>query len=125
MLERLTNVAKSVVGNSYSPYSNFRVAAALVTEKGEIFSGVNVENASYGITICAERNAIFSAITKGSRTIDTIVIYVPGDQPVAPCGACRQVIREFSNHARVVSVCDADKVFDTSIDELLPYPFSI
>jgi cytidine deaminase len=89
--------------NAHAPYSNFKVGAALVTTKGEIFSGCNVENASYGMTNCAERTAIFSAVASlGSKMeIDAIAIVNDHDVPCSPCGACRQVIYEFGPNATV------------------------
>ena len=123
-LEHLIAAAKAAAKNSYSPYSQFVVASAFCNDQGEIFTGINVENASYGLSICAERNAIFSAATQGNRTIDTLVIYTPTETATPPCGACRQVINEFSSDARIVSVCDSDDRIDTTIDQLLPGSFS-
>lgn len=122
-LEALKETAKAVSKNSYSPYSKFPVSAAFTNDEGKVFTGVNVENASFGLTLCAERNAIFSAVTQGSTTIDTMVIYTPTEKATPPCGACRQVIAEFSSTARVVSICDSDDVLDTTIAELLPSNF--
>ena len=124
-IEKLKAAAIDVAKNSYSPYSKFTVAAAFYNEQGEMFTGVNVENASYGLTICAERNAICSSVSKGSTSIHTLVIYTPTDKPTPPCGACRQFIKEFSEQARVISICDSDEVCDTTIAELLPGSFSL
>ncbi len=122
-LQRLIDEAKRVCSESYAPYSNFRVGAALLSKDGRIFSGANVESASYGLTICAERNAIFSGVSNGNTSIAVMVIYTPTDLPTAPCGACRQVIREFSTEAMIFSVCDSDERIETSIAELLPSSF--
>ena len=124
-VEQLKQLARQVVQHSYSPYSRFPVAAAYCDEDGRVFTGVNVENASYGLSFCAERNAICSAISQGSRTIHTLVVYTPTSAPTPPCGACRQFIREFSASARVISICDSDRVLDTTIAELLPASFQL
>jgi cytidine deaminase len=116
-------VAKEASRQSYSPYSNFRVGAAILAEDGQIFSGCNVENASYGLTICAERNAVFQMAAKGRRKILMVVIYTPTEIPAAPCGACRQVINEFGAEALVVSVCDTEQILRKRISELLPEAF--
>ena len=94
--------------HAYCPYSHFRVGAAVLTDRGEIFAGCNVENASYGLTICAERNAVFQAVAQadGPLVIRAVVVYTPTAEPTAPCGACRQVINEFGPDAEVLSICD-------------------
>src|SRR5246127_493002 len=101
--ERLLQAARSAMEHAYAPYSNFRVGAALLTENGEIFVGCNVENASYGMTNCAERTAIFSAVAELGPRIEVSAIAVVNDQgvPCSPCGACRQVIYEFGPDAVV------------------------
>lgn len=123
-IEALKIQAKNVAKNSYSPYSKFTVAAVFISGEGRVFSGVNVENGSYGLTICAERNAIFSAVTQGSHDIATMVIYTPTDKPTPPCGACRQVIAEFSSSAEIISICDGEEELSYTIDQLLPSSFS-
>lgn len=122
-IEPLRQAAASASQRSYSPYSRFPVGAAVLTESGEIFAATNVENASYGLTICAERNAIFQAVGKGSRRIKALLVYTPTGDPTAPCGACRQVIHEFGPQADIFSVCDSDKVFHHKLSELLPEAF--
>ena len=124
-IETLKLKAKEAAKYSYAPYSQFTVAAAFVTEDGRVFTGVNVENASYGLTICAERNAIFSAVTQGATTIDTMVIYTPTAKPTPPCGACRQVIAEFSSSAKIISFCDGEEEIFQTISQLLPGSFSL
>ena len=101
--ERLVAAAREALKNAYAPYSKFRVGAALLTKNGEVFAGCNVENSSYGMSNCAERTAIFSAISqRGSNLeIDTIAIVNDQNAPCAPCGACRQVIYEFGPKATV------------------------
>lgn len=123
ILERLEAEARRVSKNAYAPYSRFRVGTALVNENGTIFSGANVENASYGLTVCAERNAVFSSVAAGNRKIAAIVIYTPTDKPTLPCGACRQVISEFSRDTKILSICDTDERIESSISNLFPNAF--
>ncbi len=108
--------------SAYCPYSNFRVGAAIQTDKG-VFVGCNVENASYGLTICAERNAIFSAIMAGVKEIYSLVIYTPTDKATAPCGACRQVIREFINDDIPIWCVSKEERIETTLFDLLPFSF--
>lgn len=118
--------------NSYSPYSKFPVGAAVVTKQGLIFSGCNVENASYGITLCAERAAIANMVTTlGPKAkIRSVIIYTPTLEPSAPCGACRQVIREFAEdlfNTKVISFSASPyvKPMSLTVDQLLPYSFNL
>ncbi len=122
-LAQLKVQARAAAAQSYSPYSQFKVGVALSNQDGKVFTGVNVENASYGLTLCAERNAIFAAVTQGSRSLRQLVVYTPTQEPTPPCGACRQVIREFSADVRVVSICDSDQELDFTIEQLLPGSF--
>jgi cytidine deaminase len=95
-MERLFALAGEAAGMAYVPYSKFRVGAALLGEDGRIFTGCNVENRSYGLTICAERNAVFHAVSQGCRSFLALAIVTPDSrEPVGPCGACRQVLSEF------------------------------
>jgi cytidine deaminase len=121
----LIAAARQAAGQAYCPYSRFRVGAAVLTDRGEIFSGCNVENASYGLTICAERNAIFQAVARSQApvVIRAVVVFTPTDLPTAPCGACRQVINEFGPEAFVLSVCDGEEVIEIRLSELLPRAF--
>jgi cytidine deaminase len=123
MLAELRWTAMEAAKRAYCPYSRFPVGAAVLTSEGGIFSGCNVENASYGLTICAERNAIFQAINSGSQQIVAVVIYTPTLSPSAPCGACRQVINEFGAQARVYSFGKGKKELRSSTPELLKYAF--
>jgi cytidine deaminase len=102
--QQLLSAAKSALRNAYAPYSNFRVGAALLTRRGTVYTGCNVENASYGLTNCAERTAIFTAVTaEGSEMqIVAIAVCTESDQACAPCGACRQVIFQFGPDALVL-----------------------
>lgn len=123
MDEELLKVALEARENAYIPYSHFAVGAAVRTEDGEIFSGCNIENASYGLTICAERNAIFSAVGKGHRKFKAICVVADTPTPVAPCGACRQVIGEFKIPVIYLANTKGD-ARKYSWQELLPYDFA-
>jgi cytidine deaminase len=122
-LDEMVRRARRMSEQAYCPYSRFRVGAVVLTEDGQLFEGCNVENASYGLTICAERNAIFQMAARGARKIVAVVIHTPTPTPVAPCGACRQVVREFGPDALVVSVCDGPGVLGKTLSELLPDAF--
>ena len=123
MLRELEQSARVAAKPSYSPYSKFPVGAAILTESGKIFSGCNVENASFGLCICAERSAVFSAVSAGERRLQAIAVYTPTLTPTAPCGACRQVLNEFGADLLIVSVCDGDARIETSLGKLLPVAF--
>ena len=122
----LLKIASEASGNAYAPYSKFLVGACALFEDGSVYKGCNVENSSYGLTTCAERNAISAAITAGKKTgLIAIAIYSPNSKLCYPCGACRQWIAEFSKDAEVI-LEDTDgnpKAF--SIKELLPYSFEL
>ena len=120
----MIELAKEVSKKAYAPYSGFHVGAALLTKSGEIYSGCNVENASYSLTVCAERNAIFQAVAKGKREFEKIAIYVDSDEIFSPCGACRQVMVEFSPDMKVI-IANSKKVIETSMTELLPLKFEL
>jgi cytidine deaminase len=121
----LEREAKAASERAYCPYSGFRVGCAVLTGGGEIASGCNVENASYGLTSCAERNAIFRAVGDGAASIVALVVYTPTAVPATPCGACRQVIAEFGPAARVRSICDGPDAPEYAIGELLPAAFTL
>lgn len=121
--EELLRAAREASTGAYAPYSLFHVGAAVLAEDGRVFTAANVENASYGLTSCAERNAIFAAVSAGARSIVAVAIHTPTAQPVSPCGACRQVIHEFGADAVVVSGCDGEGRGRWSIGELLPDAF--
>jgi len=122
--EKLLDAAKKASENAYAPYSKFKVGAALKTKEGKIFSGCNVENASYGLTMCAERVTIFKAISEGYQDFSEMTLYVDSDILFTPCGACRQVIAEFSCEMKI-TIVSRKKTLETSIKELLPYGFSL
>lgn len=123
LLEDLIARAKAASRHAYCPYSQFPVGAAVLTSEGDVFTGCNVENASFGLTICAERNALFQMASHGQRQIKTLVIYTATGTPSSPCGACRQVANEFGPQARVICVCDGPDRIDTTLDQLLPNAF--
>lgn len=122
-LDEMGRRAKAASEKAYCPYSRFPVGAVLLTDDGHLFAGCNVENASYGLTMCAERNAAFQMAAQGKRKIVAVVIYTPTPKPSAPCGACRQVINEFGPDALVVSVCDGPDVLKKKLSDLLPDAF--
>ena len=116
--------ARVVRGRAYAPYSNFRVGAVVLTEDGQVFEGVNVENASYRLTSCAEQSAIATMASTGSRgPIVAVAVVGDGDEPCTPCGACRQTIVEFGPDAIVYASGDAGRPLRRSIGELLPDSF--
>lgn len=123
-----TNLLDLVVENSrraYVPYSHFPVSAVLVAKDGQIFTGVNIENASFGLTNCAERTAIFKAVSEGIRDFSEIVIYGETEKPISPCGACRQVMAEFFEKDLKVTLVAKDKsTVEMTVGELLPYSFT-
>ncbi len=121
-LDRLVGLAREACSSSYSPYSHFKVGAALLCADGRIFQGTNIENRSYGLTMCAERSAVAAAVSSGSREFDAVAIYSPdSDYPVPPCGACRQVLSEFGGAEMVILMaCDA-KVERRTLKEILPF----
>ena len=119
----LLAAAREASARAYAPYSRFHVGAAVLADDGRVFTGANVENASYGLTSCAERNAIFAAVFAGVRHIVAVAIHTPTGSPVSPCGACRQVINEFGADTVVVSCCDGEAERRWTIGELLPGAF--
>ncbi|HFU3843681.1 cytidine deaminase [Streptococcus suis] len=123
-----TNLIDLVVENSrhaYVPYSHFPVSAVLVAKDGQIFTGVNIENASFGLTNCAERTAIFKAVSEGVLDFSEIVIYGETEKPISPCGACRQVMAEFFEQDLKVTLVAKDKsTVEMTVGELLPYSFT-
>ena len=126
VVARLIDEATTARAHAYTPYSGFAVGAALRTGDGATFSGANVENASYGLTVCAERVAVFNAVASGARTIDTIAVVTDTPQPTPPCGACRQVLREFvgKNGDMTVILSNLQGIIErTTLDVLLPRSF--
>ncbi|WP_243546739.1 cytidine deaminase [Pseudodesulfovibrio tunisiensis] len=124
--EALKRAASRAAENAYCPYSNFPVGAAALCDNGDIYVGCNVENASYGLTNCAERSALFAAVSdgRGRGDFDALLIYTPGNACHPPCGACRQVMAEFlAPDTPVYAVCDGEAVRVWSMEELLPDTF--
>lgn len=117
--------AKQAYDNAYAPYSKFHVGAASITKDGTIFVGCNVENASYGLTVCAERNSIFSAVVSGYKELQAIVIYTEEEKLTPPCGACRQVISEFfSSDASVFAANHLGNHKRWTVEQLIPDAFT-
>ena len=112
--------------SAYAPYSNFKVGALVIDNNNNEFIGVNVENGSFGLTNCAERTAIFTAITSGMEKIKIIVVVADTTGPVSPCGACRQVISEFANENTIIILGNLNLDYKIlNINELLPYRFKL
>ncbi len=123
-LEELIETARLARENAYAPYSNFRVGAVVETSQGEIYSGCNIENSSYGLTVCAERTALAKAISEGRRVFRRVVVIADTRIPIPPCGACRQVILELCGAEVQVVMANLDGQVETrGIEELLPIPF--
>ena len=125
---RLLAAARDAQACAYAPYSNFPVGAAVLLSDGEIFAGCNVENASFGLTVCAERVAIFNAVAAGRMDIVAIAVVTAASTLCKPCGACRQVIAEFSrtdSPILVLSICASGEVVTESIADLLPDTFAL
>jgi cytidine deaminase len=126
IMVQLKDDAMRAAGHSHSPYSHFRVGAAVIGESGVIYRGCNVENASFGLTQCAERAALTAAISDGAApgSLTTLLIYTPGETAHPPCGACRQVMHELmAAESLVVSCCDGDERKTWTRSEYLPDPF--
>ena len=123
---QLIKLAEEASKNSYSPYSKFPVGACVLTSNGKLYKGCNFENSSYGLAICAERNAIGSAISDGEKSIRAVAIFSPKMENCTPCGACRQVLNEFKSDDGldvIVKVSEGIKIY--KIEELLPESFSL
>lgn len=120
----LFRTAQQVVQYAYAPYSRFKVGAALLTKSGEVFTGINVENSSFGATICAERTAFVKAVSEGHREFDAIAV-VSSDGEVFPCGICRQFMFEFGDDLKIITGEDEDHLKITEITELLPEGFRL
>ena len=118
--QSLIDLAKASRRHAYAPYSHFAVGAALLTKSGRVFCGCNVENLSFGLTICAERNAVSAAIAAGEREFVAIAVVADTKEPVTPCGACRQVLAEFSPYLPICSANLDGQTFESTIGDLLP-----
>ena len=123
--KELFGIAKEALENAYAPYSNYKVGAAVLTQNGEVFTGVNIENASYGATICAERVAVSKAVSEGKSCILAIAIALENEETASPCGICRQFIFEFGDDIEVIVGPDEDHLKIYTIKELLPEGFRL
>lgn len=119
----LVRIAKEAMQFAYAPYSHFQVGAALLAKDGRVFQGCNIENASYGATNCAERTAIFKAVSEGVREFEAIAIVASSGEYAAPCGICRQVLFEFLPDGKVILDSNEKGMMIFSVQELLPFGF--
>lgn len=123
-METLFEEAKKARENAYAPYSKFSVGAALITKSGKIYRGCNIENASFGLTNCAERTAIFKAVSEGERDFQALLVVADTKDPVSPCGACRQVLAEFCPPRMPVYLANVNgNIEQTTVEQLLPSSF--
>lgn len=124
-VDELRRGAREAAAHAYAPYSRFPVGAAVLCD-GAVYTGANVENASYGLSMCAERSAILNAVAHGARRVDAICVYAPTSLPVTPCGACLQVIAEFGPDAPIVCCTDDDAAEQRfTLTQLLPAAFQL
>jgi cytidine deaminase len=121
--QKLIDEARAARENAHAPYSNFRVGAAVRTKSGKIYGGCNIENASYGLTLCAERVAIFKAMSEGEREFDAIAVVTDTEKLTPPCGPCRQIIWEFCGDVPVIMANLKGRVERETVAKLLPRPF--
>ncbi len=121
--KKLIQKAKEARAKAYAPYSKFKVGAAVLTQKGKIYTGANVECASYGLTACAERVALYNAVVSGEREFKKIAVVTDTKDPSTPCGLCRQVLSEFGEELEVICANLQGKIRKFKLKELLPYGF--
>ncbi len=122
----LLDMAIEVREKAYAKYSNFKVGAVIVDQDGNIHKGINVENGSYGLTNCAERTAIFAGVTNGMKKIKTLVVVGDTSEAISPCGACRQVMSEFSDEDTIIILGNLKKDYKIfTMEEILPYGFKL
>lgn len=122
--EELIEIARQYREHSYSPYSRFKVGAAVLTAGGKVYGGCNIENSSYGLTVCAERTAIFKAVSEGEREFEALAVIAGTEGPCSPCGACRQVMADFQI-PRIIMANLRGEVKTASLAELLPCAFGL
>lgn len=121
----MIHLARDISEKAYVPYSHFPIGAVLVTKEGKIYTGVNIENASFGLTNCGERTAIFKAVSEGERDFSELIVYGQTQAPVSPCGACRQVMAEFFQPDLKVTLVSKDlSTVEMTVKDLLPYSFT-
>jgi len=121
--KKLISEAEKARKNAYAPYSKFSVGAALLSRSGKVYTGANLENSSFGQTVCAERLALYKAVSAGEKDFKKIAIVAPGAKPVTPCGICRQALFEFSPELEVICSNLKGQVKKYTLKQLLPYPF--
>ena len=119
----LVEKAKKARLHAYAPYSKFKVGAALLTKNGKVYTGANVENATFGLTVCAERVALFKAVTNGEKNFVKIAVVADKDEPITPCGACRQVLAEFASDLKIICANLEGKTERYYLRKLLPEAF--
>ena len=122
-MKQLMELARQARANAYIPYSHFAVGAALLGKSGRIYTGANIENASYGLTICAERTAVVKAVSEGEREFEAIAIAADTVKPVLPCGACLQVMAEF--HIDKLILGNLTEMKEVKLSDLLPHNFTL
>jgi cytidine deaminase len=123
--KNLIALAQQARENAYAPYSHYPVGAALLLENGDVVLGVNVENSSFGGTVCAERSAVFSAVSQGFKKFQAIAVVTDASPPAAPCGFCRQVLAEFAPHLPITLSNTQGEIIETNLNTLLPMQFSL
>jgi len=121
--KEFAQLALAAAEHSHSPYSHFRVGAALIAND-EVFFGTNIENSSYGLTVCAERTAVFTAVAAGKRSFEKLAVASPNKEFITPCGACRQVLSEFCDDLKILLVNSDGAVLKTTLKKLYPRPFT-
>lgn len=121
--EQLVQLALEARQHAYAPYSNFKVGAALLTSSGKVFTGCNVENSTYGLTVCAERVALWKAISEGGREFSAVAVVTESERPASPCGACRQLLWEFGGNLEVILANTRGVRESQRVADLLPHPF--
>ena len=122
-IDALVKNAQEARARSYSPYSRFKVGAAIRTKSGKVYRGCNIENCSYGLTVCAERVAVYNAVSDGETDFEALAVFTEAKDLTPPCGACRQVLSEFSKDL-VIILANPGKQKELKLSELLPMPFN-
>ncbi len=121
--DRLIEAARNVRENAHAPFSNFKVGAAIEDERGRIYTGCNIENATYGLSLCAERVAVFKAISEGAAALKRVVVVADTERLTPPCGACRQILWEFCGDGQVILANLSGRSETISLSQLFPRPF--